>query len=54
MYVTERYNHRVSVFRTSGEFVHSFGELNFPNGIAVDHDGFVFVCDASNEHIQVF
>ena len=52
VYVTERYNHRVSVFHTSGEFVHSFGEkgsgrgeLNYPWSIAVDHDGFVLVCD---------
>ena len=54
VYVTERYNHRVSVFRTSGEFVHSIGELKFPKGIAVDHDGFVFVCDVGNGRIQVF
>ena len=60
VYVTERYN-RVSVFRTSGEFVHSFGtegsgrgELNNPYGIAVDMDGFVFVCDKGNSRIQVF
>ena len=51
VYVTERYNHRVSVFRTSGEFVHSIGELNSSNGIAVDHDGFVLVCDGC---IKVF
>ena len=54
VYVTEHYNHRVSVFRTSGDFVHSFGEMNSPYGIAVDHDGFVFVCDVGNERIQVF
>ena len=61
VYVTEQYNHRVSIFRTSGEFVHSFGklgsgrgELNRPYGIAVDQDGFVFVCDCSNNRIQVF
>ena len=61
VYVTESRNHCVSVFRTSGEFVHSFGkegsgrgELNSPRGIAVDHDGFVFVCDTGNKRIQVF
>ena len=61
VYVTE-YN-RISVFRTSGEFVHSFGkfgsdrgELNLPFnwGIAIDRDGFVFVCDPGNKRIQVF
>ena len=52
---------RISVFRTSGEFVHSFGkkgsgrgQLNNPRGIAVDHDGFVSVCDEGNNRIQVF
>ena len=60
-YVTEWGSHRVSVFHTSGEFVHSFGkkgsdrgELNSPRGIAVDQDGFVFVCEEGNNRIQVF
>ena len=61
VYITEWANHCVSVFRTSGEFVHSFGkegsgrdELLDPSGIAVDKDGFVFVCDTSNSRVQVF
>ena len=61
VYVTEYYNNRVSVFLTSGEFVHSFGEersgrgeLKDPYGIAIDRDGFVFVCDIGNNRIQVF
>ena len=61
MYVTEYLNNCVSVFRTSGEFVHSFGkkgpgsgELNNPYGIAIDQDGFVFVCDTGNNRVQVF
>ena len=61
VYVTGDGNSCVSVFRTSGEFVHSFGkkgsgrgELKCPYGIAVDQDGFVFVCDPGNHHIQVF
>ena len=41
VYVTEWY---VSVFRTSGEFVCSFGKSAKLCGIAVDQDGFVFVC----------
>ena len=48
----------VSVFRTSGEFVNSFGcgqgQLCRPHGIAVDKHGFVFVCDSVNNCIQVF
>ena len=61
VYVAEYWNHCVSVFRTSGEFVHSFGkygygrgELRSPYGIAIDQDGFVFVCDSENNYIQVF
>ena len=61
VYVTEYYNNRVTVFHTSGEFVHSFGEggsdrgaLDCPHGIAVDQDGFVFVCDTDNNCIQMF
>ena len=48
----------VSVFCTSGEFVNSFGrsrgEFCQLHGIAVDKHGFVFVCDSSNNCIQVF
>ena len=58
VFVTELGNHRVSVFRTSGEFVHSFGkkqsELYDPRGIAVDQEGFVFICKKSSSCIQVF
>ena len=63
MYITENSNsyNLISVFLTSGEFIHSFGkeksgrgELNSPHGIAVDQDGFVFVCNPRNSHIQVF
>ena len=61
VYVTEKSNANVSVFHTSGEFVHSFGErgsgrseLKHPRGIAIDRDGFVFVCDSGNSCIQVF
>ena len=57
VYVTE-HNVGVSVFRTSGEFVYSFGKpgkgkVNNFYGIAVDRDGFVFVCDADNR-VRVF
>ena len=61
VYVVEFNNNCVSVFHTSGQFVHSFGkkgtdrgELRYPYGIATDKDGFVFVCDAYNNRIQVF
>ena len=35
----------VSVFKTSGEFVTSFGQFSNPGGIVVDDDGFVYVSD---------
>ena len=56
VYITDWLCNCVSVFRKSGEFVHSFGrgELNSPRGIAIDQDGFVFVCDSGNNCILVF
>ena len=61
VYVVEWGNHRVSVFHTSGAFISSFGrrhygegELNNPKGITTDQDGFLYVCDTSNNHIQMF
>jgi DNA-binding beta-propeller fold protein YncE len=59
--VTEYGNHRISVFKTTGEFVHCFctygnkkGELCYPVGVAIDRDGFVYICDQGNNRIQVF
>jgi len=61
VYVVEWRNHRVSVFHTSGAFITSFGrwgsgegELYYPTGITIDQDGFLYVCDTSNNHIQMF
>ena len=36
-------NQCVSVFKTSGEFVTSFGNFSDPRGIVIDDDGFVYV-----------
>ena len=48
----------VSVFRTSGEFIHSFwnwdSELPSPRGITMDHDGFLLVGGKGSTCIQVF
>ena len=60
VYVVEFGNGRVSVFYTSGEFITLFGrrssggELIDPCGITIDQDGFLYVCDSSNNRIQVF
>ena len=61
LYVTESGNHRVSVYRTTGEIVTRFGsvgknsgEFKFPMGIAVDSNGSVYVCELLNNRIQMF
>ena len=63
LYVTDgnTYISSVSVFTSNGKFVTSFsrhgakeGELKNPFGIAVDSDGFIYVCDFYNDRIQVF
>ena len=33
----------MSVFKTSGEFVTSFGQFSNPAGIVIDDDGFLYV-----------
>ena len=61
VYVSEWGNHRVSVFTSEGQFVTSFGGLGegpgqfvYPYGLAVDSSGVVYVCDGSNNRIQLF
>ena len=61
VYVSEQGNNRVSIFTTNGQFVGTLckggsgeGELNYPWGIAVDKDGFLFICDYKNNRIQIF
>ena len=61
MYVTEYYNHCVSMFTSEGQFLRSFGtkgegpgQFNKPCGIAVDRDGLVHVSDRDNSCIQIF
>ena len=60
-YVVEQQLGRVSVYTPNGEIIYSFckegnkeGELRSPMGIAIDGDGFVYVCDSGNNRIQVF
>lgn len=61
MYVSDFWNHRIVVFNVAGEFVATFGkkgsepgEFDMPAGIAVDEDGYVYVCDQRNCRVQVF
>ena len=60
VYVAEWWNNRVSVFHTSGAFITSFGgrgsgegELENPNGITTDQDGFLYVWDTYKNRIQI-
>ena len=49
------------MFTSEGQFVTSFGrkgegpgELNSPDGIAVDDCGVVYVCDSGNNRVLMF
>ena len=46
VYVCDRGNKCVSVFKTSGEFVISFGRFSECEGIVIDDDGFVYVSNS--------
>ena len=53
------YDNGVYVFKPSGEYVTSFGlvssgEIECPSGVAVDEDGFVYVCGYSSNNVVVF
>ena len=61
VYVTNHTGYSVSVFTTDGDYVTTFGQhgschgdLNYPCGVCVDKDGFVYVCDYSNNRLQIF
>ena len=61
VYVTDRDNHRVSVFTPEGEHVTSFGsrgegpgQFVAPHEVAVDNSGVVYVCDYYNNRVQIF
>jgi len=49
VYVCDYGNNCVSVFKTSGEFVTSFGEISRPAGIAIDEDSFVYVVNHARQ-----
>ena len=59
--VSDRVGNKICVYTQHGELVTVFGgfgsqpgKVKFPNGIAVDSDGNIFVCDTSNHRIQKF
>ena len=61
VYVSERSNNRISVFTSDGVFVRNFGsegsnidQFNIPIGLALDKDGFLYVCDGINKRLVVY
>ena len=54
LYVVSYDNRYVVVYNKEGQYVSNFGELpNYPFGIAMDSDGFVFVCCYNSNKIVV-
>ena len=61
VYVSDVCGHCIVVYETSGQFVTSFGryghnegEFQNPFSITSCADGFIHVCDYSNERVQIF
>ena len=61
VYVTDTNSHCVFVFTTDGEYVTLFGQkgleegdFNWPGFIYVDNNGFIYVSDLLNNHMQYF
>ena len=61
LFITDEYNHRVTVYETSGDYLSHWGvagsadgELSGPAGIAIDSSGDVIVVDQHNARIQKF
>ncbi|TXK70082.1 S-layer homology domain-containing protein [Paenibacillus sp. N3.4] len=63
MYVTDFYNHRLqklnvatgvwSEWKKAGSGAGSgLGEFSYPSGVAIDHDGNIYVADSGNHRIQ--
>ena len=61
LYITDEYNHRVSVYDIAGKFLSKWGtlgsgdgEVNGPAGIAIDSDDNVYIVDQHNSRVQKF
>jgi len=59
--VADRFNHRVQIFSSDGNYLRSFGRLGskngefaYPRGIAFHKTGNIFVVDSRNSRIQIF
>ena len=61
LHITDEYNHRVTVYDSSGKFLYQWGQfggddgqLNGPAGIAIDADDNVYLADQHNHRVQKF
>jgi DNA-binding beta-propeller fold protein YncE len=61
LYVSDEWNHKISIFDTEGSFLDEWGEfgdgqgqLNSPCGMALDLDGHILVVDTLNHRVQRF
>lgn len=61
LHITDEFNHRVTTYTTSGDYVSHWGksgvgegELNGPAGIAIDSSDNIFIVDQHNSRVQKF
>ena len=61
LYITDEYNHRITVVDSSGVFLSKWGvrgsgdgEINGPSGIAIDADDNIYLADQHNHRVQKF
>ena len=62
IFMSNFYNHSISIYNLTGDFITTFGqsgskigEFGFPQGIAIDKElNKLFICDRDNSRVQVF
>ena len=59
--VSSHLSHKIMVYTTEGNLVHTFGErggdigeFRGPTGVSVDSDGLIYIVDLHNHRVQVF